>query len=343
MVNSGSEAVETAIKCARAATGRPGLVHCTHAFHGLSNGALSLNGEPIFRQGFGPLLADCLEVPFNDLAALERVLASRRIAAFIVEPVQGHTVGVADDGYLLGAQALCRRYGSLFIADEIQTGLGRTGRFLAIDHWGAEPDIVLISKTLSGGHVPVAAVLARKWIFDKVYDRMDRAVVLGSTFAANDLAMAAGLATLEVIEREGVVENAARQGARLLAAFQAMAARHEMVAQVRGLGLMIGIEFAAPRSLKLKAAWSLLEAANTGLFCQLITVPLFREHHILVQVAGHASHTVKLLPALILSDDDCAWIEGAFETAIGDAHRVPGAIWDFGKTLASHALKARAG
>jgi ornithine--oxo-acid transaminase len=341
-VNSGSEAVEASLKMARRATGRPGLVYCANAFHGLSNGALSLNGEAVFRKGFGPLLPDCVEIPFNDLAALEQALASRQIAAFIVEPIQGHGVNVAADGYLSGVQDLCRAYGSLFIADEIQTGVGRTGRFLAIDHWDVEPDMVLVSKTLSGGHVPVAAVLARKWIFDKVYDSMDHAVVLGSTFAANDLAMAAGIATLEVIRSERLVENAARQGACLVAAFEAMATRYELVCDVRGKGLMIGIEFGRPRSLKLQAAWLLLEAANTGLFCQLITVPLFRDHKIVVQVAGHASHTVKLLPALIISDEDCDWIERAFEDVIAGSHRVPGAIWSFGKTLAGNAMKARA-
>jgi ornithine--oxo-acid transaminase len=340
-VNSGSEAVEASLKMARKATGRPGLVYCANAFHGLSNGALSLNGEAVFRKGFGPLLPDCVEVPFNDLAALEQALASREVAAFIVEPIQGHGVNVAADGYLSGVQDLCRTYGTLFIADEIQTGIGRSGRFLAIDHWDIEPDMVLVSKALSGGHVPVAAVLARKWIFDKVYDRMDHAVVLGSTFAANDMAMAAGIATLEVIRSERLVENAARQGARLITAFEAMAARYELVCDVRGKGLMIGIEFGRPRSLKLQAAWRLLEAANPGLFCQLITVPLFRDHKIVVQVAGHGSHTVKLLPALIVSDEDCDWIERAFDDVIAGSHRVPGAIWSFGKTLAGNAVKAR--
>jgi ornithine--oxo-acid transaminase len=203
--------------------------------------------------------------------------------------------------------------------------------------------MVLLAKTLSGGQVPVAAVLTRKWIFDKVFDRMDRAVVHGSTFGSNNLAMAAGLATLEVIEAERLVERAARTGARLLASFAAMAARHEMIKDVRGKGLMIGIEFGRPHSLKLQAAWGLLEAVSTGLFCQLITIPLFKDHKILVQVAGHANHTVKLLPALLISDADCAWIEDSFEAVIADSHRVPGAVWSLGKTLADHALKARAG
>jgi ornithine--oxo-acid transaminase len=340
--NSGAEAVEAALKFAHAATGRDGIVYCGHAFHGLSYGALSVNGDDIFRTGFGPLLPGCVQVPFNDLAALEQALASKNIAAFIVEPIQGKGVVMPDDGYLAAALALCRKYGTLFIADEIQTGLGRTGRFLAIEHWGIEPDMVLLAKSLSGGHVPVGAVLTRKWIFDKVFDRMDRAVVHGSTFAKNDLAMAAGIATLEVIESEKVMQNAAHKGARLLAAFEAMSKRHELVKSARGKGLMIGIEFGTPRSLKLKASWNLLETANSGLFCQLIVIPLLKDHHILTQVAGHGNHTIKLLAPLIITDEDCDWIERSFEAVIADAHRVPGAIWSLGKTLIENAARTRA-
>ncbi|HUI21741.1 MAG TPA: aspartate aminotransferase family protein [Methylocella sp.] len=340
--NSGTEAVEAAIKFARRATRRPGVVYCDHAFHGLTYGALSANGDEIFREDFGPFLPGFKAIPFNDLAALERALSGRDVAAFIVEPIQGKGVNVPDDLYLRGAQALCRKYGTLFIADEIQTGMGRTGRFLAIEHWGVEPDIVLLAKSLSGGHVPVGAVLTRKAIFEKTFDRMDRAVVHGSTFGKNDLAMAAGLATLEVIESEALIQKAAHTGERLLAAFSAMADRYEFVQKVRGKGLMIGIEFGPPRSLKLKAAWSLLETVNAGLFCQLITIPLFKDHKILVQVAGHGSLTVKLLPALIITESDCEWIEQAFDAVIADSHRVPGAVWSLGKTLADHAIKAYA-
>jgi ornithine--oxo-acid transaminase len=340
--NSGTEAVEAALKFARAATKRSGIVYCGHAFHGLSYGALSLNGDDIFRNGFGPLLPDCVEIPFNDLDALDNALASRQVAAFVVEPIQGKGVNLPDDGYLRGVQELCRKYGTLFVADEIQTGMGRTGRFLAVEHWGVEPDMVLLAKSLSGGHVPVGAVLTRKWVFDKVFSRMDRAVVHGSTFSKNDMAMAAGLATLDVIEQEGLIENAARMGERLLAAFEDMARRYELVKTVRGKGLMIGVEFGAPRSFKLKMSWNALETVNSGLFCQLITIPLFKEHKILSQVAGHGIHTIKLLPPLIISDADCEWIERAFDAATADAHRVPGAIWSLGKTLADHAIKARA-
>src|SRR5260370_2910702 len=339
--NSGTETVEAALKFARAATARTVIVYCEHAFHGLAYGSLSATGDPTFRSGFEPLLPECIEIPFGDLDALETALATRKIAAFIVEPIQGKGVLVPGDDYLRCAIELCRAHGALFIADEIQTGLGRTGRFLAIEHWGIEPDMVLLAKSLSGGHVPVGAVLTRKWIFERVFDRMDRAVVHGSTFAKNDLAMAAGLATLEVIQSERLMENAARIGARLLGTFERMAKRHELVKTVRGKGLMIGIEFGPPHSLKLKASWNLLETANKGLFCQLVTIPLFKDHRVLTQVAGHASHTIKLLPPLIITDEDCDLIEHAFDDVIAATHRVPGAIWSLGKTLVGNAVQAR--
>ena len=337
--NSGAEAVEAAIKFARAATRRAGIVFCDHAFHGLTYGALSLTGDDIFRKGFEPLLPNCVRVPFNDLAALEEALRGRDIAAFIVEPIQGKGVNLPDDNYLKDAAALCRRYGTLFVADEVQTGLGRTGRFLAIEHWGVEPDMVLLAKALSGGHVPIGAVLARDDVFAKVFDRMDRAVVHGSTFGKNDLAMTASIATLEVMEAEKLVENADRLGTRLIAALQALIPRYEMLHEVRGKGLMIGVEFAAPQSLKLKAAWHLLETANKGLFCQLITIPLFKQHQIMAQVAGHGSHTIKLLPSLVLSENDCTWIETAFDAVIAESHKVPGAVWSLGKTLLENARR----
>jgi ornithine--oxo-acid transaminase len=340
--NSGTECVEAAIKFTRAATGRSGILYCDHAYHGLTYGALSLTGDRNFREGFGSLLPDCSSIPFNDLAALEKALMSRQIAAFIVEPIQGKGVNIPDDGFLAGAAALCKRYGTIFVADEIQTGMGRTGRFLAVEHWNVEPDMVLLSKSLSGGHVPVGAVLMRKAIFDKTFDRMDRAVVHGSTFAKNDLAMAAGIATLDVLKSEKLVENAAARGAQLLSTLSAMVPGYELLKNVRGKGLMIGVEFGPPKSLALKASWSVLEAASKGLFCQLITIPLFKDHKILTQVAGHASHTIKLLPPLTITEEDCKWITSAFDTVIESSHRVPGAIWSLGKTLVDNAARKTA-
>ncbi|WP_398481345.1 aminobacteriohopanetriol synthase HpnO [Tardiphaga sp.] len=340
--NSGAETVEAAIKFARNATGRNDIVYCDHAYHGLTYGALSLTDDTNFRSGFGPLLQGCSVVPFNDLEALEKVLSSKQVAGFIIEPIQGKGVNLPSDEFLSGALALCRKYGTLFIADEIQTGLGRTGKFLAIEHWNIEPDMILLAKALSGGHVPVGALLTRKAIFDKIFNRMDRSLVHGSTFGKNDLAMAAGIATLEIMKHEKLVENAAKRGAEIRLALQNMIPEFELLKEVRGKGLMIGVEFGPPKSLRLKASWNILESASKGLFCQLITVPLFKDQKILTQVSGHGSHTIKLLPPLTVNEDDTRWITDSFRTVIADSHKVPGAIWSLGKTLVDNAVRKSA-
>ncbi|TSA03112.1 MAG: aspartate aminotransferase family protein [Methylococcus sp.] len=341
--NSGTEAVEAAIKFARYTTKRDRVVYCEHGYHGLTLGALSLNGENVFREGFGPLLPGCASVPFNDLAALEAALKGQDVAAFIVEPIQGKGVNLPDDDYLPGVQALCQKYGTLFVADEIQCGLGRTGKFWAIDHWGVQPDMILMAKALSGGFVPVGGVAMTSQVMEAVFNRMDRAVVHGSTFSKNNMAMAAGLATLKIIEEEKLIENAAKIGDELMSGMQELADRYEFLKAVRGKGLMIAMEFGSPKSLSLKAAWSMLEAANKGLFSQMITIPLFKNHRILSQVAGHGMNVVKFLPPLVINERDRDWTLGALDQVIADCHKVPGSIWDLGKTMAGHALKSKAG
>ena len=341
--NSGTEAVEAAIKFARFTTKRDKIVFCDHGYHGLTMGSLSLNGEKIFKEGFGSLLPNCEAVPFNDLAALEQALSGKDVAAFIVEPIQGKGVNVPDDNYLPDVERLCKKYGTLFVADEVQTGLGRTGKFWAIEHWNVKPDMICMAKALSGGFVPVGGVAITDKIMDTVYNRMDRAVVHGSTFAKNNMAMAAGLATLHVIENEKLVENSFTRGNALIDDLNAMSENYEFLKEARGKGMMIAIEFEQPKSLTLKAAWAMLEAANKGLFCQMITIPLFKEHHILTQVAGHGMNVVKLLPPLNLTQKDCNTIVSAFDKTIADTHKIGGSIWDLGKNLASHALKNKKG
>jgi len=341
--NSGTEAVEAAIKFARYTTKREKIVFCEHGYHGLTLGALSLNGEEIFREGFGPLVPGCSAVPFNDLGALEKALSNKDVAAFVVEPVQGKGVNVPDDNYLPEVERLCKKYGTLFVADEVQTGLGRTGKFWAIDHWGVKPDMICMAKALSGGFVPVGAVAMTHKIMETVFNRMDRAVVHGSTFAKNNLAMAAGLASLHVIAEEKLVENSAKIGTDIINTLNALSGKYEFLKEARGKGMMIAIEFNAPKSLTLKAAWAMLEAANKGLFCQMITIPLFKEHHILTQVAGHGMNVVKLLPPLNLNQKDRDHIVTSFEKTIADTHQIPGSIWDLGKNLAGHALKGKTG
>src|SRR3954470_19956265 len=280
--NSGTETIETAIKFARCATGRGEIVYCDHAFHGLTTGALSVNGADFFRQRFGDLLPGTRKVPFNDLAALEQALTSKKAAAFIVEPVQGKSCEVVADGYLAEAQRLCRKYGTLLVIDEVQSGLGRTGKWFCYQHWPeVEPDIVCCAKALSGGFVPVGAIITRPKIMDCVFNSMERCVVHSNTFGQNDLAMAAAIASLRVIEEERLVENAAAMGDYVMTRLGEIGATCPFVSAVRGKGLMFGIDFARPKeSLKLKMAWDMLHKMNFGVFGQMIIIPLMKKHHI---------------------------------------------------------------
>ena len=201
--NSGTEAIEAAIKFARAYTGRPSTAHLAKAFHGLTMGSLSLNGEASFRRGFEPMLPGSSEVKLGDLDGLEARLKLGDVAAFVFEPIQGKGVNIASEEYLLGAQELCRKYGTLMVCDEVQSGMGRTGRFLA-SQWieGFRPDVICLSKALSGGYIPVGATITRRAVYDSVYDSMHRAIVHASTFGMGNMAMAAGLASLSVLDDE---------------------------------------------------------------------------------------------------------------------------------------------
>ncbi|MEV5101926.1 aspartate aminotransferase family protein [Streptomyces massasporeus] len=338
--NSGTEAVEGALKFARFVTGRPRILYCAHAFHGLTTGSLSVNGESGFRDGFAPLLPDTA-VPLGDLDALERELRKGDVAALIVEPIQGKGVLTGPPGWLRAAQELLRRHKALLIADEVQTGLGRTGDFYAYQHEdGVEPDLVCVAKALSGGYVPVGATIGKDWIFKKVYSSMDRVLVHSASFGSNAQAMAAGLAVLSVMENEQIVANVRATGERLRSRLAALTDRYEMLAEVRGRGLMIGIEFGRPKSLKLRSRWAMLQAARKGLFAQMVVVPLLQRHRILTQVSGDHMEVIKLIPPLIIGEREVDRFVDAFTAVMDDAHN-GGLVWDFGKTLVKQAVANR--
>jgi ornithine--oxo-acid transaminase len=339
--NTGTETVEAAIKISRAATGRPRILFAEHAFHGLTLGSLSLNGDSNFRRGFGPLVPNCEAVPFGDTGALERALAMGNVAAFIVEPIQGKGVNLPPAGYLQEAQRLCQDAGTLFVLDEVQTGMGRTGRLFALEHWNLAPDLICLSKALSGGLVPVGAVLVSRRAFDAVFDGMERAVRHGSTFGGNDLSAAAALATLRVLERDGLVARAERLGALLLELTTPLVDRYETVRDVRGLGLMWGIEFAEPVRPGRRSVFRAIERMQPGLFSQLITVPLFHEHHILTQVAGHRMNVVKVLPTLLIEEADIRRFAAALEQVIADAEQLPRAMARFSVQMARGTARSR--
>jgi ornithine--oxo-acid transaminase len=319
--SSGAEAVEAALKLGRAATGRTRVISAEHGFHGLTLGALSINGNPEFNARFQPLLPGCDTVPWNDLEAMERELAREDVALVVLEPVQGKGANLPTSGYLEGVQELCRRYDTLFCIDEVQTGLGRTGRFLALEHWGLEPDLITISKSLSGGYIPSGALLMRDEIFFAVFDSLEHGLSHGSTFAPNDYAMVAGLATLEELDEQSLVERSARLGALLLERTRTLGERFEVVKEVRGLGLMWAIEFQEPE--RGRRSFRLLERVQPGLFSQLIVVPLFRDHRILSQVAGHNMNVIKILPPLVLDESDIDWFVEALESVLERARGIP--------------------
>ncbi len=341
--SGGAEAIDVALKQARIATGREGLVHCQRSYHGLTMGALSVTGNHEFRDGFGSLLAGTHEIPFNDLPALEAALAPRDKAAFIVEPIQGKGVNLPSAGYLRDAARLCAKYGTVFILDEIQTGLGRTGRWFAGEHFEMgvswTPDILVLAKALSGGFVPVSAVMSKKWIHTKVYPSMNHCSRIQTTFGQNDLGMVAGLASLHVLREERLVENAAELGEYLMTGLRTALGGFELVKEIRGKGLMIAIEFARPQSMGLKMAWDMLHKLDESLFCQAIIMPLMSDHHIIAQVAGHRLDVIKLIPPLILSHQDADKLIAAFTTCVAACHRFPGPAWEVGKKLSAAALR----
>lgn len=344
--NGGAEAVDAALKHARAATGRERIVYCHRAYHGLTMGALSVTGNHEFREGFGTLI-NTTEIAFNDLGALEHELKKGDAAAFICEPIQGKGVNLPDEGYLRGVSELCRKHGALFILDEIQTGLGRTGRMFAGEHYGMGesgprgwcPDILVIAKALSGGYVPVSALLLRRRVHQKVFTSMNHCSRIQTTFGMNDLAMVAGLASLHVIKSERIVENAADVGEHLMRGLREKLGRFDMVKDVRGKGLMIAIEFQRPGSFLLGQAWDMLHKLDPSLFCQAIILPLMSDHRVLAQVAGHRLDVIKLIPALVLSRKDADEVIRAMEVCVGNCQKLPGPIYEVGKKLGSAAVR----
>ena len=340
--NSGSEAVEMAMKFSRRATGRATVLAARNAYHGLTYGALSLSGRPdIWHEGFTPVVADCELVPFNDADALHERLKRRDVAAFIVEPIQGEAgIVVPGDEYLPQAQDLCREYGTLFVLDEVQTGLGRTGRFLAAELWNLEPDIVCLAKALSGGFIPVGATLMRRNISDRVFDSIDNCAIHFSTFEANNLAMVAGLATVHVLESERLIENSARMGALLLERLGALQQRHDFVAEVRGKGLFAAIRFDEPRALEHKMVWKLARETDDGFFGTCVVMALMKHHRILAQTSGHDGNVLDCTPPLIVTEAEIDYFVQALDQVLESCKQVAGPLWEMGADMMKRSMES---
>ena len=338
--SAGAEAVDSAMKFARAATGRARFVSCDSSFHGVSLGPLSLVGDDFFKEGFGPLLPGCARVPFGDLDRLEQELRAKDVAAFFVEPIQGREVTLPPAGYLKQAQALCRRYGTLFVIDEIQTGLGRTGAWFALDHDGLTPDFVLIGKALSGGYMPTAAMATTREIYQKAVGTLERSYLHQSTAGRNRLSMAAGLAVLRVIERDGLVEHSKRIGEFLADGIRELQSRHELIGEVRSAGLMIGVELQAPRSRKGQLAVKLMRMASDGLYPQLLVIPLHRDHSVITMAAGK-NDVIKLLPPITLSEGEAQSFLDSLDAVLTDCESGAGQSWGVVRDIATATVRRR--
>ena len=336
--SSGSEGVETAIRLCRAHTGRAGLLYADGAFHGPTCGALSLMGDPFWRDGFGPLLPGAQGVPFGSVADLAEALSTGRFAAFIIEPVQAEAgVRVPYAEYLRAAQALCRRYRTLFVLDEVQTGMYRTGPFLAAQHFGLDPDIVILAKALSGGLIPCGAVLMSDAVYHSTYGSLKRAILHPSTFSENTLAMRAGLATMDVLEGDRLGERATILGQELRQRLTDALSEFEMVKEVRGLGLLSGIEFSAPRQLRLRIPFEAFRRIHPGMFGQVLVMHLFRDHNILAQICGNNFMVLKVAPPLVVSEAQLDEFVGAVREVVEMVHS-SNVFWPEAMSLASRAL-----
>ncbi len=293
----GGEAIDFAIKLARGASGRPGIISTVNGYHGHTGFALSGGGRAAFREPFEPLMPGFEQVPFGDLAALEAAV-DESTAAVLLEPIQGEGgIVVAPPGYLAGARAACDRAGALLILDEIQTGLGRTGKLWASEHEGVVPDIMASAKSLGGSLVPISATVfteeLREFLIPSPFIHL-------STFGGSDLACAVALEVLAVIEETGLVAHAAAMGERLLAGLDTIARAHpDVITEVRGRGLMAGIQYSED-SLGPRMSYHLAR------------------HGILAIYSGNEPSVMRLMPSLVIEEQEIDHLLGALERAIGD-------------------------
>jgi putrescine aminotransferase len=307
--SGGAEAVEIALKTARAATGRTRFVSCDNAYHGLSFGAMSVSGSPRYRAIFGPLVEHCETVPFGDVAALEQRLAGKSVAAFIVEPVQGEGGAVVPpQGYLKTAAEVCRAHGTLLVVDEIQTGFGRTGRLFAVEHDGAAPDMILLSKSLGGGVVPISVCCTTRETWDRAFGSRDRFDLVISTFGGNAAACAAGLKAVEITLRDDLAGRAAALGRHARARLEEMAKKHELVKEIRGQGLLLGVELTLP---------GILGASMEENVAAMVASCLLNDHGVLTSYFDLAPNVLRFEPPLIVTQEEIDRAVDAFDHVLG--------------------------
>ena len=302
MCNSGAEAVEGALKVARMATGRPNIVAAVGGYHGKTLGALSVSGREMYRAPFQPLLPGVAHVPYGDAGRLAEAIDDQT-AAVILEPVQGENgIRVPPDDYLPAARRLCDERGALLILDEVQTGLGRTGKLFAAEHWNVAPDIMTLAKALGGGVVPAGAFLGTPAIWDRVF--RENPFIHSSTFGGGEMACVAALTALQVTIEEDLPAQAAAKGATLLAGLQQIRSRYpDLLVEARGKGLMIGVEFADADVAKL-------------------VIGSLVHHGVIAAYTLNNPTVIRFEPPLILTDAQIDHVLHAFDRAMAETQEM---------------------
>jgi putrescine aminotransferase len=325
----GAEAVENALKTARACTGRKKFVSCIGGYHGLSFGALSVCGSERFRMTVAPLLEHCELIPFGDLKVLEQMLQGKDVAAFIVEPIQGEGGAVVPPkGYLEGVADLCKKFGTLLIFDEIQTGFGRTGKMFAMEHDEVVPDIVTLSKSLGSGVIPISVSITSEKIWMQAFGSRDKFDLTISTFAGNPAACAAALKTIEIMQRDDIPERARTLGNYARKRLLDLKTKHDLIREIRGMGLLLGIEL-----------------DTTGLFSGtlehnlsiMIMGELLHKHNILSSYCDFEPKVLRFEPPLIVTTEEIDKAVDALDKVLSMGKQ--GIAWSFGKTAIGSMLR----
>ncbi|MGE5558595.1 MAG: aspartate aminotransferase family protein [Bacillota bacterium] len=312
--NSGAEAVEGALKLARIATGKTKIISAENSFHGKSFGALSATGRDKYQKPFKPLVPDFYHFPFGDSAALEKLLMGKDAAAVIIEPIQGEGgIIVPPDGFLSGVRDLCSKYNALLILDEIQTGFGRTGKMFACEYEGVEPDVMCLAKSLGGGVMPIGVYIATDTVWQKAYGAVEKAALHSSTFGGNALACAAGLAAIQVLLEEKLPEKAAQLGGYFLGKLQDLKQRYNLVKDVRGRGLLLGMEFKQPTGILDKLTGGALSQIAKEYTGAMVAGELMNKHRIITAYTLNNPNVIRLEPPLTVKREEIDTLLAALE------------------------------
>jgi putrescine aminotransferase len=339
---SGGEAIDAAIKLARAATRRKVVLYCRGGSHGKGLGPLSIAGTGRARDLFEPLVPSCFEVAFDDLEALERALTKHKgeVAAFVVEPIQCDAgVVVPEGGYLKAAYALTAKHGALFVLDETETGLGRTGRLFGHQGEGLVPDVLVLGKSLGGGLLPVSATLTTPDIHDRAFGRVDRFDLHGSTFSGYALGSRVAMEVLAAIDDERLPAAAAARGARLTEGLRDRVSGHPFVRAVRGRGLLVGLELGpARRRGRLGRLLSgVVSGVSRSVLGQWLAVRLL-ERGIVAQPAAHQWNVLKLTPPLTVTEEEIDVVVDAIGSILDSHTELPLLLADVGQRLGAQFL-----